>query len=127
MPARPRSLLVALTVAALGACSGEKAPVPPAATQAAAPAYPTVTNARLDNATSDNGWLMYRRDYKSNGYAPFKEINTGTFETIIGTVKLEGGQNTNVWTVGQWQGNDFFGIAPTAKAGAKAPIDKPKW
>ncbi len=48
-----------------------------AATQAAAPAYPTVTNARLDNATSDNGWLMYRRDYKSNGYAPFKEINTG--------------------------------------------------
>ncbi len=59
--------------------------------------------------------------------AIINEINTGSFETIIGKVKLEGGQNVNVWTVGQWQGNDFFGIAPTAKAGAKAPIDKPKW
>ena len=59
--------------------------------------------------------------------AIINEINNGSFETIIGKVKLEGGQNTNVWTVGQWQGNDFFGISPVAKAGAKAPIDKPKW
>lgn len=38
--------------------------------------YPAVTDARLKNAASDNGWLMYRRDYASDGYAPFKEINT---------------------------------------------------
>lgn len=59
--------------------------------------------------------------------AVIKEINTGSFETIIGTVKLKDGQNTNIWTVGQWQGNDFFGIAPTAKAGAKPAIAKSAW
>lgn len=59
--------------------------------------------------------------------AIIKEINTGSFETIIGKVKLEDGQNRNIWSVGQWQGADFFGVAPTTKAGAKAPIAKPAW
>lgn len=59
--------------------------------------------------------------------AVIKEINTGSFETIIGTVKLKDGQNTNIWTVGQWQGNDFVGIAPTAKPGAKPAVAKPAW
>ena len=59
--------------------------------------------------------------------AIIKEINTGSFETIIGKVKLEDGQNRNIWSVGQWQGADFFGIAPVNKAGAKAPIAKPAW
>ena len=38
--------------------------------------YMPVTSARLSNAANDNGWLMYRRDYSSNGYAPFNQINT---------------------------------------------------
>jgi len=59
--------------------------------------------------------------------AIIKEINTGEFETIIGKVKLVDGQNKNVWAVGQWQGNDFFGIAPGNKAGAKPVIAKPAW
>lgn len=59
--------------------------------------------------------------------AVIKEINTGEFETIIGKVKLVDGQNRNIWSVGQWQGADFFGIAPGNKAGAKAPIAKPAW
>jgi branched-chain amino acid transport system substrate-binding protein len=59
--------------------------------------------------------------------AIIKEINTGSFETIIGKVKLEDGQNRNIWSVGQWQGADFFGIAPVSKQGAKAPIAKPAW
>ncbi|MDO8877327.1 MAG: amino acid ABC transporter substrate-binding protein [Pseudolabrys sp.] len=59
--------------------------------------------------------------------AVIKEINTGSFETIIGTVKLKDNQNVNIWTVGQWQGANFYGVAPTAKAGAKALIEKPKW
>lgn len=59
--------------------------------------------------------------------AVIKEINTGSFETIIGKVKLEDGQNRNIWSVGQWQGNDFFGIAPVKKQGAKAAIAKPAW
>jgi branched-chain amino acid transport system substrate-binding protein len=60
--------------------------------------------------------------------AVIKEINSGSFDTIIGKVKLENGLNKNIWAVGQWQGNDFTGIAPGAKAGAKAPIvPKPAW
>lgn len=59
--------------------------------------------------------------------AVIKEINTGSFETIIGTVKLVDGQNKNIWAVGQWQGNDFFGVAPLNKAGAKPVIAKPAW
>lgn len=60
--------------------------------------------------------------------AIIKEINTGTFDTIIGKVKLVDGQNKNVWAVGQWQGDDYYGIAPTAKEGARVPIvPKPAW
>lgn len=59
--------------------------------------------------------------------AVIKEINTGEFETIIGKVKLVDGQNKNIWAVGQWQGNDFFGVAPLNKAGAKPAIAKPAW
>jgi branched-chain amino acid transport system substrate-binding protein len=59
--------------------------------------------------------------------AVIKEINTGSFDTIIGKVKLNNGLNPNVWAVGQWQGNDFVGVAPTAKQGAKAVIAKPAW
>jgi branched-chain amino acid transport system substrate-binding protein len=57
-----------------------------------------------------------------------KEISTGTFDTIIGKVKLENGLNKNIWAVGQWQGGEFFGIAPTGKEGARAPVvPKPAW
>jgi alcohol dehydrogenase (cytochrome c) len=37
--------------------------------------YAPVTDARLAAAASDDGWLMYRRDYTSSGYAPFDQIN----------------------------------------------------
>ena len=59
--------------------------------------------------------------------AIIKEINSGSFETIIGKVKLENGMNKNIWAVGQWQGNDFYGVAPTSKEGAKPVIAKPAW
>jgi alcohol dehydrogenase (cytochrome c) len=38
-------------------------------------AYAPVTDARLKAAATDEGWLMYRRDYTSSGYAPFDTIN----------------------------------------------------
>jgi len=41
----------------------------------AADQYEPVTNARLMHAAGDQGWLMYRRDYTSSGYAPFEGIN----------------------------------------------------
>ena len=45
-------------------------------------AYPTVTQATLEHAANGNGWLMYRRDYTSSGYAPFKDINTGNVANL---------------------------------------------
>lgn len=60
--------------------------------------------------------------------AVIKEINSGSFDTIIGKVKLENGLNTNFWSVGQWQGDDYYGVAPLDKAGAKPVIvPKPAW
>ena len=59
--------------------------------------------------------------------AIIKEINTGSFDTIIGKVKLENGLSHNIWAVGQWQGNNFVGLAPTTKEGAKPVIAKPAW
>ena len=55
------------------------------------------------------------------------EINTGTFDTIIGKIKLQDNHYKGVWAVGQWQGNNFYGIAPK-QDGARAPIvPKPAW
>ena len=59
--------------------------------------------------------------------AIIREINTGSFDTIIGKVQLKDNLYKGVWAVGQWQGNDFFGIAPK-QDGARAPIvPKPAW
>ena len=53
--------------------------------------------------------------------AVIKEINTGTFDTIIGKVKLVDNLYKGIWAVGQWQGSEFYGIAPK-QDGARAPI-----
>ena len=60
--------------------------------------------------------------------AIIKDIQTGTFETIIGKVTLKDGLLQDVWGVGQWQGSEFYGIAPTTLAGARpAAVPKPEW
>jgi branched-chain amino acid transport system substrate-binding protein len=60
--------------------------------------------------------------------AVVKELQSGTFDTIIGKVKLEGGLLKDVWAVGQWQGGEFYGVAPSTKGGARAPVvPKPAW
>jgi alcohol dehydrogenase (cytochrome c) len=59
---RKTGLFVALMVVAGGVLAGD---------------YQPVTDARLDNAASDDGWLMYRHNYTSSGYSPFDSINTG--------------------------------------------------
>ena len=50
--------------------------VAPLAARADTSTYEPVTSERLVNAQKDNGWLMYRRNYESTGYAPFDLINT---------------------------------------------------
>ncbi len=47
----------------------------PLAGAMAMPAYRPVTTSMLVHAQQDNGWLMYRRNYESTGYAPFTKIN----------------------------------------------------
>lgn len=66
--------LKALAVASVLACSG--------AASAADASYAPVTDARLKAAASDSGWLMYRRDYTSRGYAPFKTIDTSNVANL---------------------------------------------
>ncbi|CCE05518.1 Extracellular ligand-binding receptor precursor (fragment) [Bradyrhizobium sp. STM 3843] len=57
-----------------------------------------------------------------------KEIRDGTFETIIGKVKLKDGLLQEVWAVGQWQNGEFYGLAPATLAGARpAVVPKPEW
>jgi alcohol dehydrogenase (cytochrome c) len=46
------------------------------------PAYQAVTSERLVNAQQDSGWLMYRRNYESTGYAPFDQINAGNVDKL---------------------------------------------
>ena len=67
-------ILKALAVATLLNCTGMAA--------AAEADYAPVTDARLKNAAADDGWLMYRRDYTSRGYAPFKTIDTSNVANL---------------------------------------------
>jgi branched-chain amino acid transport system substrate-binding protein len=60
--------------------------------------------------------------------AVIKEIHDGTFDTIIGKVKLKDGLLQEIWAVGQWQGGEFYGLAPASVSGARAPLfPKPAW
>lgn len=57
--------------------------------------------------------------------AVIKELQTGTFETIVGLITLRNNQYTEPWYVGQWQNGNYYGIAPEGKAGAH-PVEFPK-
>ena len=60
--------------------------------------------------------------------AIIKELQTGTFDTIMGKIKLADNIMPVVWWVGQWQKGEFVGLAPTSYEGAKSPLfPKPEW
>ena len=60
--------------------------------------------------------------------AVIKDLQTGTFDTVIGKVKLENNMPTRYWWVGQWQDGEFYGIAPAGNEGARAVVvPKPAW
>jgi branched-chain amino acid transport system substrate-binding protein len=52
-----------------------------------------------------------------------QEMRTGTFKTVQGDLKLDGNRDANAWHIGQWQGGEFYGIAPN-RPGAKQPMVK---
>lgn len=60
--------------------------------------------------------------------AIIKELQTGTFDTVLGKVKLvDNMMQDNFWLIGQWQDGFFVGLAPQ-RAGAGAPVvPKPAW
>jgi len=57
-----------------------------------------------------------------------KELQTGTFDTVLGKVKLvDNMMQDNFWLIGQWQDGFFVGVAPQ-RAGVGAPVvPKPAW
>jgi branched-chain amino acid transport system substrate-binding protein len=57
-----------------------------------------------------------------------EEIATGTFDTIIGSITLQGNRMTDLWLLGQWQDGVFVGVAPADRQGALPPVmPKPGW
>jgi branched-chain amino acid transport system substrate-binding protein len=60
--------------------------------------------------------------------AVIKELQTGTFDTISGKVKLVENRFLDVFQTGQWQGGEYYGIGPGRLTGARAPVfPKPAW
>jgi branched-chain amino acid transport system substrate-binding protein len=60
--------------------------------------------------------------------AVIQELRTGTFQTILGDIKLDGNLYRNGWRVGQWQDGEFYGIAPATQPGAQEVLfPKPAW
>jgi len=60
--------------------------------------------------------------------AIIKELQTGTFDTVLGKVKLvDNMMQNNFWLIGQWQDGFFVGVAPQ-RAGVGTPVvPKPAW
>ena len=60
--------------------------------------------------------------------AVIKEIQTGSFDTIVGKVKLQNNLRVDGWQVGQWQGGEYYGLAPANLPGARPVMfPKPAW
>jgi branched-chain amino acid transport system substrate-binding protein len=60
--------------------------------------------------------------------AVIKELQTGTFQTIVGPIKLKNNRYAEPWYVGQWQHGKYYGVAPVSKPGAhKVVFPKPPW
>ncbi len=71
-----RTKLVAGGAVALGLVALSQ--VPALGTKVETSLYPAVTDARLKNAATDPGWLMYRHDYTSDGYSQLRQISDKT-------------------------------------------------
>ncbi len=60
------------------------------------------------------------------------EILKGTFDTIMGQVKLTGNAFLGNWLIGQWQRQsdgklEYVAIMPRDRASAEPRVPKPKW
>jgi len=55
------------------------------------------------------------------------QIKKGTFKTAMGTWKFNHQSIDHYWTVGQWQGGHFYGVASTGLPGARPVMLKSGW
>jgi branched-chain amino acid transport system substrate-binding protein len=57
-----------------------------------------------------------------------KEIQTGSFDTVLGEISFDNNINHSNWTVGQWRDGVVKGVRATGGfTGAVEPIVKPAW
>lgn len=60
--------------------------------------------------------------------AVIDELHAGTFDTVLGPVKLDNNIRRGGWWLGQWQNGEFYGLAPITLEGARQPeVPKPAW
>ncbi len=60
--------------------------------------------------------------------AIIKELQTGTFDTVLGKVKLVDNQmKDNYWLIGQWQDGFFVGVAPQRSGVGTPTVPKAPW
>ncbi|WP_341702408.1 amino acid ABC transporter substrate-binding protein [Ferrovibrio sp.] len=60
--------------------------------------------------------------------AIIKELQTGTFDTVLGKIKLEDNMPKDAfWLIGQWQDGFYTGVAPDRTGAAGLVVPKPAW
>jgi branched-chain amino acid transport system substrate-binding protein len=60
--------------------------------------------------------------------AIIKELQTGTFDTVLGKLKLVDNQmKDNFWLIGQWQDGFFVGVAPERSGVGTVAVPKAPW
>jgi branched-chain amino acid transport system substrate-binding protein len=59
--------------------------------------------------------------------AVLAEIKKAPFDTIMGQMDLSSNVNPKFWTVGQWQGGVYYGVAADGFDDVKEPIAKKGW
>lgn len=60
--------------------------------------------------------------------AIIKELQTGTFDTVLGKVKLvDNLMKDNFWLIGQWQDGFFVGVAPQQPGVGTVTVPKAPW
>jgi len=60
--------------------------------------------------------------------AIIKELQTGTFDTVLGKIKLENNMPKDAfWLIGQWQNGFYTGVAPHRAGAAELEVPKPAW
>jgi branched-chain amino acid transport system substrate-binding protein len=59
--------------------------------------------------------------------AVIEKLKTTTFQTVMGQMSLEGNVNQKFWTVGQWQGGVYYGVAAEGFEDVKEPVAKTGW